>query len=275
MKWLEKIILLFPRSTALALGRFLGRIAYYLFKKRRKIAIENLKLSLALPNPEKIIKKLFENLGMNFIEFLRFPEITAENLSQFVTIHNREILDKGFQQKKGILALTAHMGNWELLQAAICLLDYNTTVVVKKIRHSFVNDYLQSLRESKKVKLLSGKHVVKDILKQLQVGGMVGFVLDQHAKRSEGVVVPFFGRDAWTFKSLAILSQRTDATIIPIYIYRDENYHHHIMIESPIEHNDSDDIETRTQKYTAWIESAIKQHPDQWIWTHQRWKKNP
>lgn len=275
MKWLEKIVLLFPRSTALALGRFLGRMAYYLFKKRQKIAIENLRLSLSPPHPEKIIKKLFENLGMNFIEFLRFPEITAENLSQFVTFHHQEILDKYYQENKGLLVLTAHIGNWELLQASICLAGYNGTVVVKKIRHSFVNDYLQSLRESKKVKLLSGKNVVKDILKQLKIGGMVGFVLDQHAKRSEGVVVPFFGRDAWTFKSLAILSQRTEAAILPIYIYRDENYHHHVIIEQPITHTAEEDIETRTQKYTAWIESAIKKHPDQWIWTHQRWKVNP
>lgn len=276
MKFLEKLILLFSRSMTLAIGRFLGRLGYYLFKKRRILGLYNLDQALGdqydQTQQKVIIQQLFEHLGMNFIEFLRLSEITSENLSNYITFHGREYLDQAYQQKQGVLVLTAHIGNWELLAAAVGLSGYNTAMVVKSARQKSVNDYLIQSRLSKNIKLFFGKNSIKDILRQLKSGGVVGIVLDQHATSSEGVVVPFFGRHASTFKSLAILSQRTQAIILPIYIYRDKNFHHHIMIHPPIEHDIADDITERTQKYTAWIETAIQEHPEQWIWTHNRWK---
>lgn len=276
MKFLEKLILCFPRSTALAIGRYMGRLGYHFFKKRRALGLYNLNQALGNQynkfQQEAIIKQLFEHLGMNFIEFLRLSEITPENLDQYITFHGREYLDTAYRQKQGILVLTAHIGNWELLAAAVGLSGYNTAMVVKSARQKSVNDYLIQSRNSKNIKLFFGKNSIKDVLRQLKSGGIVGMVLDQHSTSSEGVVVPFFGRHASTFKSLAILSQRTQAVILPMYIYRDKNLHHHIMIHPPIEHDIDEDITVRTQKYTAWIETAIREHPEQWIWTHNRWK---
>ncbi len=276
MKFLEKLILLFPRSTALTLGRFLGKLAYHFFKKRQILGLYNLNQALGenynQAQQKVIIKQLFEHLGMNFIEFLRLSEITSNNLSNFVTFHGREHLDTAYHQKQGILALTAHIGDWELLAAAVGLSGYNTAMVVKSARQKSVDEYLIQSRRSKNIKLFFGKNSIKDILRQLKSGGIVGMVLDQHATSSEGVVVPFFGRHASTFKSLAILSQRTQAAILPMYIYRDKDFHHHIIIKPPIEHHIDDDIIQRTHQYTAWIETAIQEHPEQWIWTHNRWK---
>jgi KDO2-lipid IV(A) lauroyltransferase len=274
MKILEKLIFLFPRSFALQIGRLWGLMGYYIFKKRRLLALQNLNLALNNQNNELIIKKLFENLGMNLIEFLRFSEITKDNLSEYITFHGKEYLDQAYGQKQGVLVLTAHIGNWELLAASVGLLGYNTSMVVKSARQKSVDNYIVQKRNQKNIKLFSGKNLIKAILKQLKSGGIVGVVLDQHATKSEGVVVPFFGQHAATLKSLAILSQRTNAIVLPMYIYRDENYHHHIIVEPPIFHNSDEDITLRTQKYTAWIESAIRAHPDQWIWTHNRWKGN-
>jgi KDO2-lipid IV(A) lauroyltransferase len=274
MKWLENFIFLFPRAFALSLGCFLGKLAYFILIKRRRIAIQNLTHALPCEHPERIIQKAFENMGMNFIELLRLREITAENLSQFVTIHHHEILQEAYQQKKGILALTTHLGNWEILAAAIALSGYQSGLVVKKIRQLAIDRHITALRENKNLTLLSGKNVIKAILKLLKLGSIVGIVLDQHAKASEGVTVSFFGRPASTFKSLAILSERTHAIVLPIYIYRDEKNHHHIVIDPAIKHEASEDIIARTQKYNDWIESAIRKHPEQWMWTHKRWKNN-
>src|ERR1700733_2177700 len=130
MKFLESLILLPPRKLSLELGKTLGILSYYFFRKRRQLALANLNQALGdqYDNAQQkiIIKKLFEHLGINLIEFLRLSEITSENLSQYVTFHGREYLDKAYQQKKGILVLTAHIGNWELLAAAVGLSGYNT-----------------------------------------------------------------------------------------------------------------------------------------------------
>jgi KDO2-lipid IV(A) lauroyltransferase len=276
MKCLEKLMLCFPRSVTLAFGRYMGKLGYYLFKKRRLLGLHNLNHALGSQyndiQQKIIIQQLFEHLGMNFIEFLRLSEITSDNFSQYITFHGKEYLDQAYDQKKGVLVLTAHIGNWELLAAAVGLSGFNTAMVVKSARQKSVDNYLIQSRQNKNIQLFFGKNSIKAILKQLNSGGIVGIVLDQHATSSEGVVVPFFGRHASTFKSLGVLSQRTQAIILPMYIYRDKNCHHHIIIHPPIKHDINETIETRTQKYTRWIESAIQAHPEQWIWTHNRWK---
>jgi len=202
---------------------------------------------------------------------LRFQEITEKTLSQFVTFHGKEHLDTAYGQHKGVLALTSHAGNWELLAAAISLSGIKGAIVVKAAHQKSFNDFLKKQRESKNITLFYGKNSVRDILKFLKSGGAVGIVIDQHGIGRDSVVVPFFGRPASTLKGLAVLSERTDCPVIPAYIYRDENFHHHVVFDPPIQHTDNTP-EGRTLQYTQWLESVIIKHPDQWMWTHNRWK---
>lgn len=276
MKMIEKFILLFSRQKALALGRFLGILSYYIFQKRRKLALHNLELALGnqydAPQRKKIVYQLFSHFGMNAIEFFRFSEITEHTLSDYVTLHGKEILDELYQQKKGILALSAHIGNWEFLTVSLSLAGYKGGVISKSARQNIVNNYLIAHRQNKNIIMLAGKRITKDILKILKSGGIVGVVLDQHGVTSESVPTPFFGRTAQTLKSLAVLALRTGSPVVPMYTYRDKNQHHHVIIEQPIPLSAEDTVETCTLKYTQWIESAIRKHPEQWIWTHNRWK---
>ena len=266
-------MLALPRSMALALGRFGGRCAYYLFPKRRRLAIANLKQVYGDSYDKTIPKKLFAHLGMTAVEFLRFAEINSNNLDKFLTFAGFEHLENAVKQKQGILILTAHMGNWELLAAAIGLSGFNANLVVKSVKTKWINDFLTRQRSSKNLKLFSGKNFIKDILKQLKLGGIVGVVFDQSSSRQDGILVPFFGYPAWTYKSLAILSQRPSVVVIPMYAYRDANNHHHAVIEAPIIHAENETLEERTAKYNAWLETAIRKYPDQWLWTHNRWKQ--
>jgi len=276
MKMIEKLIFLFSRQKAIALGRTLGGWGYYLFRKRRLLALHNLKLAFKETYNEqqrkKIIRRVFQNLGITLIEFFRFSEVTEENLSHYVTIHGKEILDEAYSKNKGVLSLSAHLGNWEFLINTIGLSGYKTAVISKSARQAYVNDYIFTHRTINNVTFLTGKQITKNILKLLKSGAVIGIVLDQHGVQSESVTVPFFGRNAYTLKSLAVLALRTGAPVVPIYTYRDENYHHHVVIEPPIPLLEDDSIESCTLKYNQWLESVIQKHPDQWIWTHNRWK---
>ncbi len=275
MNFLAKFLSFLPRRLALRIGIFLGTLAYYIFKRRRVLALSN--FNQALGNhyspyeQKKIIKKVFINLSLNFIEFFRFQEITAENLSQFVTFHGKEHLQKIYDENKGVLVLTAHMGNWELLAAATSLAGFKSGMIVKAAHQKFFDEFLTHQRQSKDLHLLSGKNSIKEILSALKSGRVVGIVIDQHGIGRDSTVVPFFNRPASTLKGLAVLSERTQIPVIPMYIYRDEHFHHHVVIEPPVQH-DSSDADARTLQYTQWLESVIRQHPDQWMWTHNRWK---
>jgi len=112
----------------------------------------------------------------------------------------------------------------------------------------------------------------------LKNGGIVGCVLDQNARRKEGVFVPFFGRQASTITNLALLARRTGAPVVPLYTYRDGDIHR-IVIEKPMLHDKLDDAEEdvleRTAAYTQWIEKVVRLYPQQWTWLHNRWRTRP
>jgi Kdo2-lipid IVA lauroyltransferase/acyltransferase len=272
---------LLPRRFALALGKQLGSLGYYFFRKRRLLALENIRLAMGdVLTPEQqsqTIKNYFQHCGISLIEFLRLEELTTQNIDQFVIFKGFEHLD-ALPDHQGAFILTGHFGNWEMLTTGASLKGYQIGFVAKTPRQKFIETFLVEKRASKGVKLLLGKHLVKLILQSLKSRGFVGMVMDQSTIKREAVRAPFFNRPAWTLKSLAVLSLRTKAAVIPAYSYR-EGDKHVLVVEPPFQHHDpntTDDeeiITARTAQYNQWIEKVVRAHPDQWTWTHNRWKE--
>jgi KDO2-lipid IV(A) lauroyltransferase len=121
---------------------------------------------------------------------------------------------------------------------------------------------------------------LREVLKLLKKGETVGFLLDQNVAFDQGVFVNFFGRPACTHKTLALIALKTGASVLPAFIFReDEENRHRIVVEPPVPLEVTGDVEkdlvVNTQKFTSLIESYIRKHPDQWLWVHRRWKTQP
>jgi Kdo2-lipid IVA lauroyltransferase/acyltransferase len=270
-----------PRKLALSIGKGLGYFGYYFFRRRRLLALENIQLamgeSLSPLQQAQIIKNFFSHSGESLIEFLRLAEFSTTNIHDYVEFHGFEHLD-ALPDKQGALILTGHFGNWEMLTTGASLRGHQIGFVAKTPRQTFIKHFLVNKRASKGVKLLLGKNLIKQIMQMLKSGGLVGMVMDQSTIKRDAVSVPFFDRPAWTSKSLALLSLRTNAPVIPAYSYR-EGAKHILVVEPPFQHQDpntSDDeeiIRARTSQYNAWIEKVVRAHPEQWTWTHNRWKQ--
>lgn len=276
MNFLARLLLLLPRPIALKLGSFLGLLAYYLLKRRRKLALDNFNRALGkdyTPDQQiKMIKTVFMNLSLNFIEFFRFQEITKNNLSQYVTIHGKENLDKVYAQNNGVLILSGHFGNWEFLSASLGLMGYKGGLITKAVHQKSFENFVKKQRAAKNINLFYGKNSIRDILKFLKSGAILGVVADQHGIGRDSIMIPFFNRPASTLKGLAVLAERTGAPVIAAYSYRDEKLHHHIVIEPALISPPDSTPEAKTLLYTQWLEGVIRKHPDQWMWTHNRWK---
>ena len=271
-----------PESVVPGLGSSLGRILYFTLWKRRRLALENIQLAygneLDRSEARRIVLDSYEHLGMNLVEFFRLPTLEPGELLDRVAMEGQENLDKVFDQGKGVLLLSAHLGNWDYLSASIAMNGYPLALITKISRSDALNDIWMGHREKTGVTMLMGRGTMKESLKQLKRGGIVGFVLDQNARRREGVFVPFFGRQACTLSSLAILSRRTGTPVIPVYTFR-VNGRHKVVFEEPIQTDNIEDqdldILERTAAYTRWTEKVIREHPDQWTWLHNRWKTRP
>jgi KDO2-lipid IV(A) lauroyltransferase len=271
-----------PRKVNLALGGTLGWLLYLLAFRRRRLAMENLEMAfLGEKGPRelrKIARRSFQFLAMNITEFFRFPSLTWDSVSRYVTFEGEEYIREALKQGKGILLLSGHFGNWDFISAVMVLKGYDFAHVSKVPRSKAVAAIWLKYRTDVGIKVFSGRGTIRQSLRHLRNNGLLGMVTDQNARRAEGVFVPFFGRQACTLPSLALLASRTGAPVLPVYSYR-TGEGHHTVIGKPISHetlaNSDLDLQERTKTYTQWTEKIVRLHPDQWIWLHNRWKTRP
>ena len=274
--------LLLPRPVLLFVGRGIGEFAYLLAFRRRHLAHENIRLALGREiSPEeqrRVAVRSFAHLGMNLMEYFTFPYLNRRKIEGLTHISGEEHLVSALDMGKGVLCITGHMGNWDLLGSALAFRGYPVSLVSKISRSRAVNRVWMDYREAVGVRIFSGDGVMKDILRQLKGGGIVGLVVDQNALRKDGIFVPFFGREACTLTIPAVLARRTGAPVVPISSFRDGSKLR-IVVEAPLESAEIEDMKEdvfqRTLRYSQWTEGVIKRHPEQWTWLHNRWRTRP
>jgi len=277
------LVNLLPETAALCLGRQLGHAAFYLDREHRKVALQNLELTFGAEKPKEELRVLakgtFRNLGMNAVEFLRIPGMTGEALREKVTIEGLEnlqqVLDNG---EKGVLFLLSHLGSWELMVFMPFLLGHPSSVVARPIKKNrWIHQMVSEIRGAAGLELIPTEKAGRKVVRALSQNRFVGILVDQRAKRSEGVWVDFFGRKAPTTPSLAILAMRTGAPVIPFFMVRDGFLRHRVLIQKPLEMVHSGDLRkdvvANTQRINHTLEAMIRQYPDQWFWVHRRWER--
>jgi len=280
---LVKIIASIPIGIAGYLLSKLSLLVYYIDRKHRNIAIENLKIAFGKEKSRKeiesIAKKVYENLFLTFLDFCRITKITKENLSDLVTFENIEYVREALARGKGLIFCTAHFGSWEILPQLFALYQKPIKIVVRPLDNPVLDMVVSKYRSLFGNKLIAKKNGLKQILMALQKREIIGILNDQNVKRSEGVFVDFFGKKACTNFVLGLISLRTDTPVIPVFIIRESLYKHRIRFEKPIEIDKGIDrkqyIYDFTQALTTIIENYVRKYPEQWFWVHRRWKTRP
>jgi len=273
---------LFPDGVALWIGRQLGRWAYFLDFEHRRVAIENLKLAFGTEKNGDEIRSIalrtFQNLGMNLVEFLRSPSLDTEKLLEKVELEGRSHVEQALKRGKGIIFLLGHIGNWELLGRMAWFFGGNLMAIARPLKkNARLDRFIEDVRRSSGLEVLSSKRVARHVVCALRENKMVGILIDQREKRSEGVEVPFFGKKASTTPASAFFALKTGATVVPVYAIRLEGGKHRFVAEAPVEGirtgDKAEDLRVNTQRHTEILESIIRRYPDQWFWIHRRWER--
>jgi KDO2-lipid IV(A) lauroyltransferase len=283
IKAFSLFINLLPEGLAFQLGRRMGRLAYYLDRGHRKAALENLDLAFGREKSKEeiraIARKTFENLGMTAIEFFRIPNIDIETFKARLSVDGlenaQEVLDN---QKKGILLLLSHFGNWELMGLIPKAFHFPISVIARPIKNNpWLDRMVSGIREGVGLEVIPAAKASRRVLQALAQNRMVGILIDQRAKRSEGIWVDFFGKKAPTTPALAVLAMRTGAPIVPVFMVRQKGREHRLVIKAPLRLMDTGDIkkdvESNTRLINQTLEAMIRQYPDQWFWVHRRWER--
>jgi len=273
---------LLPETLSLWMGRGLGDVMYYLDLEHRKLALQNLFIVFGREKSEReirsIAKRNFQNLGMMTIEFFRLPKMNVEAFQRKVNIEGLEICKKALNNKKGLLLLLSHFGNWELMGLMSKFLGSSIAVIARPIKkNKWVDRLVREIRSGTGLEVISTEKASRKVMRVLSQNRMVGILIDQRAKRSEGVWVDFFGKKAPSTPALAVLAMRTGAPVVPVFMIRIGYRKHRLVIKKPLQLVDTGnikkDVETNTQLMNQTLESMIRQYPDQWFWVHRRWER--
>lgn len=272
-----------PRFAALAACRLLGRAAYHSLSGPRRTGVRNLELAFPdMPDAERqrVIRGTFENLGRVVAEMSQLHKATPATFEKIVDFkiddESREVFARN-REGRGVLLITGHFGNWEMMAAAFALLHKPQAFLARPLDNPLIDELTAAIRTRHGNRQIDKTHSAMTGIKILRGGGMLGILADVNAHPKEGVFVPFFGVDACTPSGAAMIALRSDALLLPTFCVWDAAAGRYKMIYGkamePVRTGDRKrDVVETTAAYTAEIERMIRMYPDQWMWIHKRWK---
>lgn len=253
-------------------GRNLGRLLYYLpvFLKRKRIALDNISKAFGgvlRDQRHRILKGLFEHLGMSVLEVMSLERMRSEDLKPI-------FIAEGFDNLKGGgVIVSAHFGNWELALAHVSSsLDIPVNVIVRPPSDPFFAEYIDRIRRAFGARVIPKSVALREGVRCLKRGELLVVLADQDEGR-EGIFVPFMGRPASTPKGAFTLSLRYGVPLIPMFSWRDDLGYHRIKV-FPLIYPQGDEHEL-AKTVNLLIEDMVFKYPSQWLWIHRRWKTRP
>jgi len=275
---------LLPRSWAAAFAAAAGKAAFVLARRHRQQALENLRRVYGAEKSEQQIRglagKVFENLAETAVELLGFPKLRREDLNHRVETGDAfRIYDDLLSEGKGLISVTAHLGNWELLAGVFGLKGYPGAVLARRIYDDRYNRWIVGLRASVNVSTIDRDRSAREIVRLLKKNAIVGLLPDQDLDGLRGIFVPFFGHPAYTPAAPVKISLATGAPIVSNFLIRLPDRRHRLVIGKVIRPHIATTREEAIDRYTSeWMqdfERMIRQYPEQWAWMHNRWKTRP
>lgn len=276
-KCIGQCIAWLPRKLALSIGVYLATTVFLLSRREKGRAFKHLTQSLGVEQliAKQLVRRSFQNLGKNLMEFMQLPRMSAETIRQLVTFEGREHIDKALAQGRGAIILTAHFGNWELLGASIIVNGYTIRGVTRQLRSKRLDTIVSSHREKVGWQGIDRDKSIREVLRCLNRNELIAILADVDT-RIRGIFVDFFGRPAYTPYSPVAIGLKTGAAILPTFIIRQPDDSHRVIVEPPLPLQRSgtkeENLLVNTQRFTKVIESYIRRYPEQWIWMHERWK---
>ncbi len=271
-------------ETSLQVARGLGKVMYWFDHKHRQRALDNLRHGFPQMSESRLrltALRSMEHVLTLFLEVLLTTRvIRLETWADHCELENfQEVLQLLLKRDQGLILLTGHFGNWEILGYVLATLGFNTTTVARPLDNKYINHWLLGVREKQGQRIIAKTGAMEEVPEVLARGGAVGFMVDQDAGK-KGIFVDFFGRKASAYKSIGILAMTFKVPVIVGYARRTgPGFKFALGVQDIIHPRDWQDQEDPllyiTQRYTRAIEAFVKKDPTQYWWIHRRWKTRP
>jgi len=273
------VIQILPRRVAVSAAAGLSGLAWRLLKKERRKTLFN--LALIFPersDHEAVGRKVFRNVAVSVADAFKLSELSDKQMNELVTVEGREHFDAAYNLGRGLVAVTGHIGCWELIPAWFSRQGYKISVIGKRVYDPRLDKLLIKMRSGQGVNIIDRDSGAKDALRDLRSGHAVGILIDQDT-RVASIDVEFFGHQASTPVGAAALADKTGAPVVPLAILRQPDGKYLLSIKPAIAFNNDlpkqERIRAMVQEQTRQLEEFIRRDIPQWVWMHLRWKEKP
>ena len=242
--------------------------------RKKTLILKN--LDRAFPNEEidneKKIKKIWENYGRILSDYIYLKDFRNGTKNNFINVEGREILNSIKKKKSPVVFVSGHFNNFELMAMEIEKNDIKVAAIYRPLNNLFLNPMMENIRKKYvcKRQIKKGISGTREILKLFKNGVSIALMIDQRV--SEGKKIKFFNHEAYTTTIPAQLIKKFGCDVIPVHIERNKRYHFNIKFFEPISFDKNKNIMQVTLELNKILEKMILKNPDQWIWTHNRWK---
>ena len=241
--------------------------------KSKKIIDKNLSIFASeVPNIDKnqIISEMWKNYGMTFIEYM-FLNTFRKN-SSHIEIKGDENLNVAISKKKPLIFVSGHFANFELMSMEITKRNIKLATIYRPLNNIFLNPFMEVLRKKFicKNQIKKGLNGVRDAIEYIKDDFSIALMIDQRV--SEGEKINFYKKPALTTTLPAQLALKYKLSIVPVFIQRKSNSKFVLEFQNEIKSEDFHDKLELTQKLNEVLEKMVVRNPNQWIWTHNRWK---
>ncbi len=282
------VLRILPAGFSRATGWLLGTLWYYIFRVRRTVVFDN--LEKVFPGQcrthRRVARAFYRNFCTNIVEFIGIHR--SASIVRGVSVEGMEHFHRARAGGRGVIVVTAHLGNFDLLACNRAMEGTPLGVVSKTLHRESVNDFWMTRRKQLGVRVFEERTHPIEVVRWLRAGKVLGLVVDQRLSPTRGgIPVPFFGYQVWTSPAAARLAMVSGAALLPVMIHRHPCGYHRVVIEpelvwnardahvgqqvSEYRKNEADMLDLMT-RISRIVERWIRMYPDEWMWIHRRFK---
>jgi len=275
VKFIFSIFKILGYKLSSNLGALIGKNFGPIFRKK-KVILNNLRISNIGQNDkmrDNIINEMWGNYGRILSEYPFIKDFDNNKLSNYLSIQGQDVIDELKKNNENVIFVSGHFNNFELMAMHLENSGIKLAAIYRPLNNFFLNKTMERIRKNYicKIQIKKGKSGTRDIVKLIKDGYSIALMIDQRV--SEGILCKFFGREAFTTSIPAQTVKKYNLKVVPVYIQRSKNYYFKVKIHDPIIFNNHDSIHDITYALNTKLEHMIKKNPDQWIWSHNRWKR--
>ena len=271
------VALILPLRLVYCIAVFLADLHYFFAFRDRRFVKANLRVIFPeAKNKElrKISKKVFRNFAKYLADFFRFEKLNRAYIDKNIKLENLHYFDQALAAGKGVVVLTAHLGNWELGGVVLAQLGYPFWAVALSHKNKKVNDFFVAQRARKGVNVITMGKAIRSCISEIRNNHMVALVGDRDFTE-KGIIIDFFNKPTHFPEGPAALSLMTGASIVPGFMLRNSDDTFTLRIEKPVEFfptgDKAKDLKNLIKVYNGIVEDYIRRYPDQWYVFRRFW----